>query len=751
MNITERELERLKQRIVTNQASAWSAHEGRVKNCREYLRQWNNRVKPPAAGEEEDSNFSVPYTQSVIIGKWAKVLQSLFGDDAEIVAEASGPSDVKTALRAGKFATVAFLRMMPSAALTLAEFAFKIIIYGRAHCFRRWVKGEDGAGNVIYEGPRVWALDPEDVVVPAEERVQCVQDFSWSHRMYWISPDEFLDATEGEEAQFNFAGHSKDQKLEAILAILKDAQQNGGSQGRDSGESVEIADEQAAGQGVQYDFLGDQGSERIRVWECYQYWRPLKKGISDASEDDLDSREMRRERVVIQYLPSTQKIVSVRNLSEVFDRMTDQVPIDDGAICCDGRYWTIGIGQQSYSIQEEMSAVHNAFGDALDQSQGPHIFFEPASGFDPRGFRYGAKGATPVANVSGIKIVEVKADIAGAVTMQNMLIGHGERAMGYSDQTAGRGSDRPNAPRTLGGQMLLAELGDVRAWIDLFFLREALSRLLRNLWEMYVSFGSEDVFFRITEEEADGLFEVKDGGAVMTSREFAGRYDFKIKFATSAVSKQARKVEAFEKFKAAMSLPIVQMNPRAQWVLLNELYKAMGDENFSNIVPEPADVDLPVAPKVEHSKMQQGEMMTTHPQDNDRLHMAEHAKALKRAQGSENPDPDYIRRLTEHVAEHQMQDGKKMLMRSLVDGLAESVGQQGGGVPGLPGATGPTPEDAAAGGGGQDAGQLMESMMNGGPEYGQQEGGAGFPGQDRQAGAGDFGLEAGGGDQNPRF
>ena len=53
-------------------------------------------------------------------------------------------------------------------------------------------------------------------------------------------------------------------------------------------------------------------------------------------------------------------------------------------------------------------------------------------------------------------------------------------------------------------------------------------------------FAPEAEFFRVTEEDADGLFDVKDGGAWMTSEERGGRYDFDIRFATNALVERGR-------------------------------------------------------------------------------------------------------------------------------------------------------------------------------------------------------------------
>jgi hypothetical protein len=416
------------------------------------------------------------------------------------------------------------------------------------------------------------------------------------------------------------------------------------------------------------------------------WWRELNDGVDDAPEFDFENRSMARKRIRVHYLPETQRIIGVREASEIYDRMTDVIPIDDAAISQDGTYWPMGIAAQTYDIQNELSNVHNNFMDALELASQPLMFFEESTGLDAKQFRYGPRMVQPVKNANGIKVVTIPVETNGAVVMSNMLLGHGERNVGSLDGMAGRGNDRPNAPRTLGGQMLLAEQSDTRSWIDMFFLRQPFGRLFRNLWEMWVSFGKDEVFFRITEEEADGLFELRDGGSYMTAEEFAGRYDFTVKFATSAASKQSKKQESFEMFQADMSTPLVQQDARAQWSALNRLHRAMGDDKFSDVVPEPPEMDRPARPQEEHAKMQQGELVVTHPGDNDQLHLVEHKKALQRAQESERPDGDYIRRLTEHMAEQQMQANKKMLMRQLVDDLANNMMPVGNGVPGLPGA-----------------------------------------------------------------
>src|SRR5579875_2719169 len=155
-------------------------------------------------------------------------------------------------------------------------------------------------------------------------------------------------------------------------------------------------------------------------------------------------------------------------------------------------------------------------------------------------------------------------------------------------------------------------------------------------------FGDEETFFRVTEEDANGLFPVKQGGAVLTQAERNGEYDFRLQLATSKWSREAEKERTLARYQLDLQNPLIAQNPNALWRVTKDAHEALGDPNFADIVPEPPQPDLPKNPKQEWSEMQQGVTVLVYPMDNDELHMIRHMKDLNTAIANKYPDQQAI-------------------------------------------------------------------------------------------------------------
>ena len=116
------------------------------------------------------------------------------------------------------------------------------------------------------------------------------------------------------------------------------------------------------------------------------------------------------------------------------------------------------------------------------------------------------------------------------------------------DLQMGRQSDRPNAPRTATQTVKLLEEGNVRISLDTKVLREDMSIILGHFWALEYMFSPEETFFRVTEEDADGLFPTNNGAAAITLEDRDGRYDFRLEFAGSVWSKEMKKEQALARY-----------------------------------------------------------------------------------------------------------------------------------------------------------------------------------------------------------
>jgi hypothetical protein len=191
-------------------------------------------------------------------------------------------------------------------------------------------------------------------------------------------------------------------------------------------------------------------------------------------------------------------------------------------------------------------------------------------------------------------------------------------------------------------------------------------------------FASPEMFFRVTEEDAGGLFAVSNGGSVLTLEDRDGRYDFRLQFANSVYSKEAKKEQSLARYQLDLQNPLIMNNPVALWEVTNEAHAALGDPNFADLVPRPPQPDMPVDPKTEWVNLLHGEDVRVNPQDNDQLHLIRHMRDLQEAekdQSGATNDPEAMKKLMLHYQDHIAQLQHKKLQQAIVEQAVQAVGQ----------------------------------------------------------------------------
>jgi hypothetical protein len=358
---------------------------------------------------------------------------------------------------------------------------------------------------------------------------------------------------------------------------------------------------------------------------------------------------------------------------ELYPRQRRRRPIVDGSLVKDGSYWSAGYGELLEWAENELSSNHNQFTDAGEMSVSPALFGKPTAGNAQAPLKIEPGVMNWNDDPSSIWQMKIAFDPAYSLTKEQMVMAVVERITGITDQSLGRSSDRPNAPRTASGQAMLIQEGDVRGTLEIKSLRDDLRKILRHFWELETQFPRPEVFFRVTEEVAGGLFDTKRGGAIMTAEEFGGVYDFDIRFADNVFNRERRKEQGLALYQLDLMNPLINTNPRALWMVTNAVHKAMGDDQFGKLVPAPPDLGLPKSPDEEWTLLLQGEEVAAHPEDNDNLHLLRHFKQLDEQKEAQRPDRPAMGALVDHIIETQQQMRQKMLMKSLVDGLAEQL------------------------------------------------------------------------------
>ena len=666
LTFSPNEMGRLANKIQQDFFNAESDHDRRIERFKRYYRRWRGLTEPTYMGEEEASNYGVPLTQWQVYSKWAKQNGSLFGDDAEITAKPIGPDDQRRVKKVARFMT---WRMFDSMRIQnpATIFNFRQILFGRSHAWAPWAREtymvpmDDGTEQetVSYDGPKFEPCWPDDFVVPAED-VTCLHEFSFVIRKTRMTPDDLLRGEDKEQFQ------GIKENFERLYNFSNDRRK------RDAyAERIKL--EKDAAEGVSYE--GNlSGANCLIVYEWYGKWRMLK-GKKDAAETNLSGRELYETELLIKYLPDLHMIVGIQKLGDMYPTKKNRRPFVEAGLVEDGSYWGPGFGEMLENIELEMSVNHNLMTEAGQFSVGPIIFYKPGTGFDPSTFKYEPNTCVATDDPGAVRVISTPATLQYPMAKEQLMVSYAERVTGITDMNIGRGSDRPNAPRTARGTLALLEEGDVRATLDLGVLREYWGKVLTHYWELEQMYGSPQQFFRVTEEDAGGLFKVSQGGSTMTEEERSGSYDFDLKFATSAYSKEQNKQGQLALYQIDLQNPLVVNNPKALWLTLDKIHRAFGDDRFTDVIPQPPDLGIPVDPKEEWVRCLEGDEIYVHPMDNDEMHILDHNKRLADEAIAPSPDRDAYNRMVTHVQDHIHQMQQKKMMAAMASALAQKMQQ----------------------------------------------------------------------------
>jgi len=676
------ELQRIGNRVLQDYRAAIGDHNRRINRWRDYYRRWRAMVNDPAQGEETASNVPVPYVRWNILTKWAKEMDSLFGDDAEIVAVPVGASDYKRDAKIGKYMT---WRVFNSMKLTkrFCEFICRKLIFGRSIAYAPWKRDTFEVLNpknnyepeevVDYEGPDFDPMWPDDFIVPVEE-VRSLHEFSFNIRRYRARPDDLLKG----EKEGRYQGITEN--WEQILNLAQRGMQRAWE-----GEEIKLQKDEA--EGLQYTRPLSSG-EWVIVLEWYGRWRPLKKGprggMPDASEWDTKKREMSQREFVVRYILDLNLVIGCQDLQELYPTQKNRRPFVESAMMADGTYWSPGMAEMLVDLEDELRVNHDQAAEAGQLAMSPPLGYRPASGMNPDTFHIEPGLAIPLDNPqTDIFQLKITADMKVADWIQQCVLAYGEKLTGQGDLQMGRQSDRPNAPRTVGQTTALLEEGNVRISLDYKVLREDMAAVLAHFWGLEYMFSPEETFFRVTEEDAEGLFEVNNGASMLTIDDRDGRYDFRLQFANSVYSREAKKEKTLARYQLDLQNPLIVNNPVALWEVTREAHDALDDPNFDQMVPKPAAPDLPVDPKTEWVNLLHGEEIHVNPQDNDLLHMTRHMKDLQRAeQDPEHAEPDAKMKLVLHYRDHMLQIKQKRIQQAVMEQAVQAAAQlMGGGHP----------------------------------------------------------------------
>lgn len=666
LKFSDQEDQNLINRITADYNAAITDHDRRMKDFLRFFRMWRGRVAATATDDPAKSNYKAPLTKYQLLTKWAIEMDALFGDDAEIIADPVAPLDERNVIKVGRYMTWRVFKYM-KAASEFITFNFYKLLFGRSFAHVPYCYEEED-GEPVYDGPKFKTIWPDNFLVPAD--CADIQKCSFVIHRFKASLQDLLM---GEESGIYSGVKENFEKLYQATSSseARDVRADRTTQQQDSFEGVN-----------RWNTQGDRTTLNVHAW--YGNWRMLK-GKQDAGLEDFKARDIEETPVVIYFLPDVNMIIGRQSLKAIYPKMRGKRPFVTASLIKDGSFWSPGMAEMLEDIELELTVNNNLATDAGEKSGGAMWGYKPASGFAPKKFAYEPNMMIPLDDPKN-DLVRFGFDFNPThfQLQEQSKRADAERIFGITDQNTGRSIDRPNAPRTARGQLALIEQGSIRQSLDHTVLRLDFREILFQIWQLDCCFAGPETFFRVTEEDAKGLFETKDGFGAITPEERFGQMDFDIKFATSSHSKEQRKEREATVMQALFSLPIIAQNPAAQWQLADDFLKSYGKPGMGKYMPKPAELNIPLEPKDEWALMEQGEDVHPHPDDDDAMHLAEHQEQLQQEQQADpdKRDPDAMFKLMTHIQETKEQQQQKLVqqqqMQAVQETLAPLMGAMGG-------------------------------------------------------------------------
>lgn len=734
VKLSEAETRRILAKIKADHLAAHEDNQARYRLDIMRYGLWRKKLGM-AQSKPGDSNYRVPLVEWLVRTKWAKTLDAFLGDDAEIEAQPTGPTDRAQQHKVSRYMTWLVFNKM-NIVKELARFTFQEIVLGRAHakCVHdvEYLYDASGGKRVWYEGPRFRTVPSYCVIAPPTTGQESdANDFPWFALRYWKTPDELArDEANG------YSTGIKDNWEEVIRRAQDRARDTDGNESAQD----DLRRIQAEFEGVSSDNPRSE-FESIECREHYMRWRMPKRANADVQYDDYKAREMLETELVIRHIPDIcgdGLLISCQRLAEMYPLTTRRRPIVTAAIVDDGTYWPAGLPESLAETEVEMSVNYNQMNEAIDYAIMPPVFFVPGMGYPAdKGIKLEPGMGYPSTDPKSVNQMQVTANPQLALMRHQMLGGFSEKLSGLPDIALGAQADRPNSPKTFRGQALLQGQSDIRQTLETMFMSEDWAAILDHIKMLVDTYGKPTEEFRVTEEQASGYFETNKGFATITDEERSGRYDFKLKFATSAQSREARKERGLAFGQVAATLPVFLQNANLQRDYLLLMAKNLELDGLMPTLQAIPDQNVPLTPEVENTQMLQGLDPQIHPQDDDAAHLAKHYElAQQQMQMPEaERDTDALHRDIAHMMQHEEQQQRKLAMMAQAQAQANAqaafgalgIGPQGGqnGNTGAVGQAGGALGGAGAGGG---VGQILGAQAGVGqvgPGAGEQLGG--FP------------------------
>lgn len=411
----------------------------------------------------------------------------------------------------------------------------------------RLEENEIESEEVVYEAPKVYYLDLEDVFYPAdaEDLQSChhVIHRSWNTLDYIKRMQEMglFQQVEVPEQGTSRDSEGKVPKLKRELEGLDEVRTDDTDKKREMLEGYFKYDINGDGLEEELIFTVDRDSEKL--FGAYYLETIFPHGM--------------RPFVAVKFLPVS------------------------------GQFNCIGVPELVEPIQDEANAIHNQRVDFGTITNTPFGWYRAASGYKPEIHTIEPGKLFPVDQVGDVQLHQ-GGNIPWGEREEFILLAYLERLLGISDFTAGRQIDRPNAPKTATATLAIIQEGQVR--LERVMQRVALGfkELVLQILELYKFYLPENKFIRVATEEGVDFVPI-------TKEDLDGEFDISVEANLNAGNTLLEQQNALQLYSQLRGDELFdpRINPEGAVELRRKVLRSFGETEADKMV------SVAVAQKVE--------------------------------------------------------------------------------------------------------------------------------------------------------
>jgi len=495
--------------------------------------------------------------------------------------------------------------------------------------------------SILYEGPRIHLLAPEDFVAPFKGGGD-VQKLPWVAQRLWLTEDQVR--RKAETGRFY---------KDTVLALLEPA-----PTGDDAGTDQGIADTRAQTEGSQPDPATDVTLDQYEFVECYRRW--------DMDEDGFE------EEIIVWVSPHLEgRVFGWDYLDNAFAH--GRRPYRVGRyLRLPQRFYGLSFPEVVRDVQDEINTMHNMRVDAGTIQNTPGGFFRASTTMPPQTIRAKPGDWVP------LQVEDLRRDIlyhqwnGTPIFGQNeeaLLYQYFERLTGLTDLALGRQPNRVGATRTASGTAaLLSEAGlrfktSMEAfqqfWVDIFSDVLALD-------QQYLPPGKE---FRVTGRVPE-LIRIED------REQISGKYHLRLSATTETMNKAVMREDATAKLNAALQSPIPLqiglIGGKGLYRLFRQYFRAYGEDD-PDMILEPIGQQIVHTPEQELQIWASGGDVRPQMMENIPIHLEVHMQQMQNPLVAQQLGPEGMRKLQVHLSQ-TMQNAQ---MQAMATQMQQSRGRPG--------------------------------------------------------------------------